>query len=136
MNFSFQPEFFYTNKERIQIIIEYMDGNKDISKQCSRWTLLHGSIEFKNIFDTPGNYPNIYNIINIIIQLKYDGDYYIYYFGNQNNKPLNNIRKDNQVTIFLDFYPKIIINDMIIPYDERMATSSQELDIDDECIIL
>ncbi|ARF12143.1 hypothetical protein Klosneuvirus_3_278 [Klosneuvirus KNV1] len=137
MNFSIQPEFFYTNKERIQIMIIYKENNFFQSKLCSRWSPLHGLIEFKEFYDTQIKLPNIYNILGITIQLKYDGDYFIYYFRNQNNEPLMNIGKDNQISIFLDFYPKIVINNIIIPYDCQLFTYQQELDIeDDECVIL
>lgn len=136
MNFSIQPEFFYTNKERIQIMIKYKENNFMESKICSRWTLLHGIIEFKEFYDNNSKLPNIYNILSITVQLKYDGDYFIYYFNNLDEKPLNNIGKDNQIIIFTDFYPRLVINNIIIPFDERMATHSLELDIDDECVIL
>jgi len=136
MNFSIQPEFFYTNKERIQIMITYKENDFFESKLCSKWTLLHGIIEFKEFYDDKTKLPNIYNILCITIQLKYDGDYFIYYYKNPDDTPLNNICKDNQITIFIDFYPRLVINNIIIPDDERMATYSQELDVDDDCIIL
>lgn len=136
MNFSIQPEFFYTSKDRIQIMITYKESESHDAKKCSRWAPLHGFVEFNEFHDIITKFPNIYNILGITIQLRYDREYFIYYFDYQNNKPLTNIYKENNVTIFLDYYPRIVINNILIPFECKVATTSQDIDFDDDCVIL
>jgi len=137
MNFSIQPEFFYTNKERIQIMIKYKETDFFDSKICSRWAPLHGNIEFNNFYDTTLKLPNIYNILGITIQLKYEGEYFVYYFKTPDELPLDNIKKDNLITIFIDYYPRIVFNNIMIPVDSKLFLEPQILDVeDDDCAIL
>lgn len=137
MNFIIEPECFYSLGDRLQIMVEYKSEYGLNSKICSKWIRLNGVIVFNEFYDDNLLLPNIHNIISIQIQLKFNNEYYIYIYEDNLNKFLQNINKENKIKIKIksnDFYPQIIINNIISPVDTKISTESNN--INDDCIIL
>lgn len=114
MNFSIQPEFFYSRRDRIRIMIKYKVNQTDTETTFSRWFPLNLIIYFNEFYDTVKEYPNIYNIINIAVQLKHEEYYYVYNFFNPNKEPLN-LNQENVITIISGYHPNISINNILVP---------------------
>jgi hypothetical protein len=72
----------------------------------------------------------------IIVQFKYNGEYYLYHFKNLDNNPLENIKSENIITLKYGFHPDAIINDSIFPLHYEVFTQQQHLDQNDDCVIL